>query len=268
MPYTFRLIPHFMSYALITGASKGIGRAIAEELAKRRFNVLLVARSGAALEELSHRLKQQYSIEADFLSIDLAAPHAAKAVYDWCERKNYPVSILVNNAGYGLSGSFESWPLEDSLDMMLVNTIAPVSLCRLFLPRLKQQPRAYILNIASSAAYQAIPYLSLYAATKILVITFSRGLRQELRGSTVSVTCVSPGATDTDFTVRARIGEKGLKAAAKVNMSPEAVARIAVKSMLAGKAEVITGVVNKLGAFMVWLLPKGWVEKTVMKIYQ
>jgi short-subunit dehydrogenase len=133
---------------------------------------------------------------------------------------------------------------------------------------LRAQSRAYILNIASSAAYQAVPYLSLYAATKAFVLTLSRGLHQELRQSNVSVTCISPGATDTDFTVRARIGEKGLKAAAKVNMSPEAVAKIAVKSMLAGKAEVITGTINKLGAFMVWLLPKGLVERTAMKIYQ
>lgn len=257
-----------MTYALITGASKGIGKAIATELAKRGFNLLLVARSAPLLDQEAQQLKSQYGIQADYFSTDLSAPAAAEAVYAWCTKNNYSINVLVNNAGYGLSGSFENYSLPENLNMMQVNMLAPVMLCQLFLPMLRSQPRAYILNIASSAAYQAVPYLSLYAATKAFVLTLSRGLHQELRRTNVSVTCISPGATDTDFTVRARIGEKGLKAAAKVNMTPEAVAKIAVKSMLAGKAEVITGTINKLGAFMVWLLPKGLVERTAMKIYQ
>jgi uncharacterized protein len=152
--------------------------------------------------------------------------------------------------------------------MMLLNMITPVHMCQLFLPGLKAQSKSYILNIASSAAYQAVPNLSLYAATKSFVLSFSRGLRQELVKTNVSVTCICPGATDTDFANRAQIGEKGLKAAEKVNMEPGDVAKIAVQKMFAGKAEVITGAINKLGAFMVWLLPKGLVEKTAMKIYE
>jgi len=107
-----------------------------------------------------------------------------------------------------------------------------------------------------------------YAGTKSFVLSYSRGLRQELKKTNVSVTCISPGATDTDFVVRAQIGEKGLKTAGKVNMSANAVAKIAVESMLARKPEVITGFINKLGAFFVWLLPKSLVEKTAMKIYE
>jgi hypothetical protein len=146
--------------------------------------------------------------------------------------------------------------------------LAPVQMCQLFLPVLREHTKAYIMNIASSAAYQAVPGLSLYAASKAFVLSFSRGLGQELRGSGVSVTCVSPGATDTDFVYRAQIGAKGLKAADKVNMTPASVAAIAVKGMLARKAEVITGVINKVGAFLVWLLPKGLVERTAMKLYK
>jgi short-subunit dehydrogenase len=176
--------------------------------------------------------------------------------------------MLVNNAGYGLSGPLEKYTIAENINMMQVNMIVPVHLCQLFLPVLRQQTKSYILNIASSAAYQAIPYLSVYAATKVFILNFSRGLRQELRGTPVSVTCISPGATDTDFVVRAKVGAKGLKTADKVNMSPEAVAEIAVKAMYAGKAEVITGLLNKVGAFFVWLLPKGLVERTAMKIYE
>jgi uncharacterized protein len=257
-----------MNYALITGASKGIGKAIAEELAARRFNVLLIARSENALKENVASIADKYKVKADYLPIDLSLSESADRIYQWCKEKDYTVQILVNNAGYGLSGYFEKYTTEENTNMMQLNMIVPVKLCKLFLPALRLQPKAYILNIASSAAYQAVPCLSLYAATKAFLLSFSRGLRQELRQSNVSVTCISPGSTDTDFSKRAQIGIKGLKAAEKINMTPEAVARIAVKSMFAGKTEVITGAINKLGAFLVWLSPKSLVERTAMKIYQ
>jgi short-subunit dehydrogenase len=257
-----------MTYALITGASKGIGKAFAIECAKLKFNVLLVARSEQSLKELAQQLSDQYKVQADFFAADLSTPASAKSIYNWCAEKKYAVNILVNNAGYGLSGKLENYNGDDYLNMMQVNMITPVYLTQLFLPMLHQQPRSYILNIASTAAYQAVPYLSVYAATKAFILNYSRGIKQELKKTSISVTCISPGATDTDFIVRAKIGEKGLKTAEKLNMTPEAVASIAMKAMLAGKAEVITGFVNKLGAFMVWLMPKNIVERTAMKIYE
>ena len=257
-----------MSYALITGASKGIGKEIAVELAKRGHNLLLIARSEELLKTQAQTISTTFKIDVDYLAIDLSSVGATNKIYDYCISKNHSINILVNNAGYGLSGPLEKYPVTDNINMMEVNMMALVQLTQLFLPILRQQPKSYILNIASSAAYQAVPFMSLYAATKAFVLNFSRGLRQELRGSAVSVTCICPGATATDFTVRAEIGKKGLKTAEKVNMTPEAVAKIAVKAMFAGKAEVIAGFVNKLGAFLVWLLPKGLVEKTAMKIYQ
>jgi len=257
-----------MEYALITGASKGIGRAIAEELASRKYNVLLVARSGELLQRAAAELSERHGVKADWLDLDLSALDAARNVYDWCIARQYKVSILVNNAGYGLSGPFEKYSLEQHLNMMQLNMTTLVGMTRLFLPELRMHPKAYIMNIASSAAYQAVPKLSLYAGTKSFVLSFSRGLHQELQGSPVSVTCVSPGATDTDFPNRAQLGEKGRKAAEKFNMTPASVAGIAVRAMLAGKAEVVTGFVNKVGAFMAWLLPKTLVERTAMKIYE
>lgn len=257
-----------MTYALITGASKGIGKAIATELARRRYNVLLVARSEEQLRQLAEQLTEIYAVQAHYLAVDLSVAGAAQRVFDWCEAHTYTVQTLVNNAGYGLSGPFEKYTIAEHENVMAVNMTALMQLCRLFLPVLKQQPKAYILNIASSAAYQAVPGLSLYAATKAFVLTFSRGLHQELRKTAVSVTAISPGATDTDFATRAQVGEKALKAAEKVNMAPDAVAKIAVDSMLAGKTEAITGVINKLGAFAAWLLPKGFVERTAGKIYE
>lgn len=262
--------PYFysMEYALITGASKGIGKAIAADLAARGFNVLLVARSEELLQQEATRIATLYPVKADWLSLDLSMPDAAQNVYDWCRAKGYMVTALVNNAGYGLSGPFEKYTVDQHLNMMYLNMSTLVALTRLFLPDLRSRPRAYILNIASSAAYQAVPGLSLYAATKAFVLAFSRGLHQELYKGPVSVTCVCPGATDTDFPNRAQIGDKGKAAAEKLNMTPGAVALIATRAMLARKPEVITGFINKVGAAMAWLLPKTLVERTAMKIYE
>lgn len=257
-----------MPYALITGASKGIGLAIADELARRKFDVLLVARSEELLQQECGRLTAAHGIRADYLALDLARTDSAQQVHDWCDQKGYMVHILVNNAGYGLSGPFESHALGQHLDMLSVNNGTVVQLCHLFLPQLRQQATSYILNIGSSAAYQAIPGLSLYAASKAFVVSFSRGLRQELKRTPVSVTCVCPGATDTGFITRAQIGEKGRKAAERVNMTPADVARQSVDAMLAGKAEVVTGVINKVGKLMAWLLPKDLVEQAAGSVYK
>lgn len=257
-----------MAYALITGASKGIGKAIAEELAARKIDLLLVARSAEMLQQVAKELTEKHAVKTAYLAIDLSEENAVQKVFNWCAENNYNIQILVNNAGYGLSGAFDKYTLAENLNMLQLNTQVPVALTQLFLPQLLLQPQAYILNTASSAAYQSVPGLSLYAATKAFVLSFSRGLHQELRYKNVSVTCVSPGATDTDFVVRAQLGPKGLKAASQVNMTPEAVAKIAVKAMFNKKPEVITGTVNKLGAFLSWLLPKALVERTAMKVYQ
>lgn len=257
-----------MAYALITGASKGIGKAIATELASRKTDLLLVARSVENLKTLADDLREKYGVKTAYLSIDLSEENAAQKVFDWCSEENFSINILVNNAGYGLSGNLNRYKLEENLNMLQLNMLVPVALTQLFLPQLSAQPKAYILNTASSAAYQSVPGLSLYAASKSFLLSFSRGLHQELKHTNISVTCLSPGATDTDFVVRAQLGPKGLKAANQVNMTPEAVAKIAVKAMFRGKAEVIAGAVNKLSVFAAWLLPKSFVERTAMKIYQ
>ncbi len=152
-------------------------------------------------------------------------------MYDWCHNNQYEVSILVNNAGYGLSGPFEKYSVEEHTEMLNVNIITLTKMTRLFLPDLLKQPAAYILNIGSSASYQAVPLLSAYAASKAYVLSFSRGLYQELRKTSVSVTCICPGPTDTNFVDRANVGVKGKKAAEKFNMSASAVAQIAVDSL-------------------------------------
>ncbi|SRR5579862_254574 len=257
-----------MKLALITGASKGIGKAIAEELASRKCNLLLVARSAEGLKAVASELQLRYAIEVEYLPLDLSAKGSPEKLFQWCELLKKEIDVLVNNAGYGLSGSFTDYTPDENSNLIQLNIISLVRITQLFLPALRNQPQSHILNIASTAAYQAVPYLSLYAASKSFVLNFSRGLSQELRGSNVSVTCVSPGSTDTDFVIRAKISHKGLKAARKFNMQPGEVANIAVQAMLDKKPEKIVGFVNKIGAFLAWLMPKNMVEKTAMKIYE
>ncbi len=257
-----------MSYALITGASKGIGKEIAKELASRKYNLLLVARSGDLLAKVAQEIAETYQVKVDFLAIDLAAIGVAQTIYDWVNAKQYEVSVLVNNAGYGLVGALGDFSVEANRDMMTLNMLTLTEMCQVFLPMLKRQSKAYILNIASSTAYQALPFMAIYAATKVFVLNFSRGLKHELSDTSVSVTVVSPGSTATDFNDRAQVGEKALKAAEKVMMSPKEVAQIAVKEMFAGTTEVVTGLVNKLGAFLAWITPKAITEKVAKGIYQ
>lgn len=257
-----------MAFVLITGASRGIGRAIAETFAQRGKDLLLVARSAEQLQETAQDIQSRHKVQVHVLSADLSAPEGAQQVFDWCIKQQYAVDTLVNNAGYGLSGPFEQYPLRDHLNMMQVNMNAVVELTYLFLPLLRRQPQGYILNIASSAGFQATPFLSVYAATKSFVRLFSRGLHRELRGTNVSVTCVNPGATDTAFNDRAQVGKKARDLARKVQMTPEAVANTAVAALYARKTEVVTGLINKLGVFLVWLLPKKTIENSASKIYQ
>lgn len=258
-----------MSYALITGASKGIGKAIAEELAKRKFNLILVARSEELLHEVANQLKLAYSIEVVYVVKDLSRTTAPDELAQWILEKKLPVSVLINNAGYGLWGRFDELALNDQLDMLHINVECMVKLTHLLLPNLKKQKVSYILNVASTAAYQAVPTLSVYAACKAFVLAFSRGLKYELKDSNVSVTCLSPGPTSTNFMNHAGMHtEKMIKQAEKFNMEPQEVAKFAVDKMFRKKNEVIPGFINRISVKMTYFVPKVLTEKIAAGLYK
>ncbi len=256
-----------MPFALITGASKGIGKAIAEILAARGYDLLLVARSADLLEKVSAEIHAVSKRNCQWLALDLAGSQSAEAVFEWCDKNKFAVSVLVNNAGYGLSGPFEKYSPQEHADMLQLNIITLTKLTRLLLPNLREQTAGYILNIGSSASYQAVPFLSAYAGSKSYVLNFSRGLYQEFKNTNLSVTCICPGPTDTNFVNRANVGSKGQKAAEKFNMTPQSVAQIAVDSLFRRRPEVIAGGLNKLSAFFAWLLPKALIESIAKKLY-
>jgi len=256
-----------MKFALITGASGGIGLCIARELAKRKNNLLLIARSTDKLKTICSELEKEFAIKADYVSVDLSNPLATQTVVEWLHTKSYAVDTLVNNAGYGLWGRVDATPADQLNNMMQLNMNAVVNMCHAMLPELKKQPKAYIMNIASTAAYQAVPTLATYAASKAFVVLFTRGLRRELKESNISVTCVSPGATTTNFIDRA--GMEAMKERAeKFSMAPEAVASIAVNGMLKGKAEVLPGFTNWFSVQLTYFVPKFIPEKIAEGLYK
>ncbi|TSJ40270.1 SDR family oxidoreductase [Mucilaginibacter corticis] len=254
-------------YALITGASKGIGRSIANLLAQQGYNVLLVARSGDELEQLAASITTQYKVDARYLAVDLSEAGAADQVVNWFNALSVPLSILINNAGYGVFGRFDENKLAEQMNMLSVNINAVVELTYKLLPVLKEQQQVYILNLASTAAYQAMPGFALYAASKTFILNYSRALAFELKGTSVSVTCLCPGPTDTNFANRAGMDNLA-ELAEKFNMQPDEVARVGLKALFNKKAEVIPGFLNKLGAAGARHLNKGLIEGISARLYK
>jgi short-subunit dehydrogenase len=255
------------SYALITGASKGIGRAMAIQLAGAGYNLLLVARSKTELKELAEHIINKHHVEALYLAIDLSEDKAAKAMADWCTNLDIQLSVLINNAGFGLWGNFDELGLPEQMSMLKLNINAVIEITHRLLPLLKKQQQAYVLNVSSTAAYQALPTLALYAASKAFILSFSRAIRYELKDTSVSVSVLSPGPTDTGFAHRAGMDALA-DLAEKFNMQPKDVARIGLKGMFAQKAEIIPGLLNKLSAYGAKHLFKAWIERISAGLYQ
>jgi short-subunit dehydrogenase len=187
------------STALVTGASKGLGKAFAEELAARGMNLVLVARSGDALRAVAEDLGARYGVHAVALSADLADPGAAALVGDELTRRGIEVDLLVNNAGLGLTGSFLSHDLAKEQSAIQVNVQALVALSHLFGSGMAKRGLGGIINLASNASFQPLPYMAAYAATKAFVLFFSEALQFELVGTGVHVMASCPGPTATSF---------------------------------------------------------------------
>jgi len=261
------LLLHMKNYALVTGSSKGIGREISLKLAGLGYPLLLVSRNEAELSRLSASIEEKFKVKTAFLAIDLSIEGSAQKVAAWRESNNYPVQILVNNAGYGLWGDFENIDIGGQLNMINLNINTLVALTHLLLPVLKKEQEAYILNVASTAAYQAVPTLAVYAATKAFVLSFSRAIATELKHTNVSVSCLCPGPTDTGFAERA--GLDAIKELAeKFNMTAAEVAETGIKGMFKKKAEIVPGFLNKLSAGAVSFVPKKLVETIAANLYK
>ena len=185
--------------ALITGASSGLGVEVARLAAQEGYDVILVARRAEQLTALGEQLKQAHGVAAHPIALDLSDPAAPQRLFDEVTKRGLAVDVLVNNAGFGSNGAFLALPLEREAEMVQVNVQAVLKLCWLFGRGMRERKRGHILNIASTAGFQAGPYMATYYATKSFVLLFSEALHHELRQSGVTVTAHCPGATETGF---------------------------------------------------------------------
>lgn len=248
--------------ALVTGASSGIGAAIARELAALGVELVLTARRKDALDAVAATLPTQTHV----VTADLGQPGAAAALWT-AARAIGDIDILINNAGFGYFRPFQgvAWPRE--AEMLQLNITSLVELSRRFVDDRKAAAgRAYLVNIASIGAYQAVPNMAVYASTKAFVRNFTEALHDELRATPISATCICPGGTETNFHAAAGAGNYGWLANASM-MSAESVARITVSAMRAGKRNVVPGVLNKLATWSVRLVPRrvaAWMSSRVL----
>lgn len=253
-------------YALITGASQGIGAAIALELARKGFGVVVTARSEDALRDVCSKAAALNGGRAHALAVDLLEAEGPGRIVRFLHEHKLPLTCLVNNAGHAHWGLFGDEPMEEHRKLMRLNMDVPVEITHALLPDLKRADRAYILNTSSMTAYHALASMALYAASKAFILRWSRSLRIELKGTPVTVTAVCPGSVITGFTARA-----GMQAmddlAKKFGTPPEPVAAAAVTAMLKGKAEVVPGLLNKITAAVQTIMPMSVNEGTASGIY-
>lgn len=243
------------TYTLVTGASNGIGKAVAENCARRGQNVLLVALPEPKLDEVCEDLKTQYpNQQFDSLGVNLMDKAAPESIFGWCKENGYTVDILVNNAGLGNSGPFTSLPASFYYGQMQLNMVSLVTLTHNFLPMLQAQSKAYIVNVASMAAYYDIPYKGIYSASKKFVLSFSRSLNKELEDSSVSITVLCPASVPTNPDVIQREKELGLMARL-TSRTPEQVAELVINKMYQGKLVVIPGFMPKFYKFLGKIIP-------------
>lgn len=249
--------------ALITGASAGIGLRLARGFAERDFDLVLVARREQALGELADRLRRGHDIEVTVLATDLLEPGATAHLVQRLEERELHIDLLVNNAGRLDMGRFVEIDLVEHESLLQLNVVSLVSLTRRLLPGMIARGHGRILNVASTAAFQPVPSLSLYAASKALVLSFSESLSEELRGTGVTVTALCPGLTKTDM-LDAAASEHALARGVPDFLVSDVgdVARDGVEACLAGRAVVVPGLANRLAASLVQLQPR-WLVRTV-----
>jgi short-subunit dehydrogenase len=251
-------------WALVTGASAGIGLALAEQLAAAGANLVLTARRADRLDSLAARLRSEYSIEARIIAADLADPSVPQQLLSETEESGVAIDILINNAGFGYNGEFVKGDAAWQRQMVDLNCAAVVHLTRLFLPRMIERRRGYVMIVASTAAYQPVPYLATYAATKVFDRFLAEALAHEVSGYGVKVSALCPGPTESEFNEVAGLREmRGRK-----SQSAEEVARIGLEALVNGKHWVIPYAAGKVMVFMQRFAPRQLVSGAAAKMFR
>lgn len=249
-------------YALVTGASCGIGYALAKVLARDGKNVVVVARGKERMEHLKAEIEKEYGTKVRVLPRDLADPKAPPEIFSELQKEGIAVDVLINNAGFGVYGKFLETDLQEQLNLIQVNAVSLVHLTKLFLKGMVENKSGYVMNVASLCAFLSTPMESIYCSSKAFVLHFSEALADELRGTGVKVTCLCPGLTRTEFRERARMPD--CRAARRKNMEADAVAEIALKALKKGKLILIPDSLEfKLAPWFARFAPRSMVVKVV-----
>src|SRR5512139_3690495 len=256
-----------VGWALVTGASSGIGLALARILAEHGHDLVLVARNENKLVQLGEELARSDGIKYKVVAADLARPRASEDVIARLSSFAVRVDVLVNNAGFGLYGPFALAPLDVQLDMVQVNVVALTALTGLLLPSMVARRAGHILNVASTAAFQPGPMMAVYYATKAYVLSFSEALADELTGTGVTVTALCPGPTRSEFQATARMQSARLVRMMKL---PDArpVALAGYEGLMRGRRIVVPGWTNRWAARLVRLTPRAWVTGIVHRLHE
>lgn len=252
-------------YALVTGASSGIGLALAEALARRGRNLILVARQRDALESIAYELTQRFSVEVLFRVCDLSEPLQLSGLLHELEQNGQVIELLVNNAGIGSAGSFVAQDWRREQELLEVNVLAVARLCHAIGTVMAGRGNGQILNVASIAAFQPGPWMSSYYASKAYVLHFSEGLREELRPYGVKVSVLCPGPTRSAFFRSAQLDTSALESG-KLMLSAEEVALIAVRGLDKNRAIIIPGWRNRLLSLAPRLLPRSLIRLVAARL--
>lgn len=255
--------------ALITGASAGIGEAFAKELASRQTNLILIARSQDKLEKLARQLREQFGIDVEVIVRDLTVPGATQAIKDEVSEKGWVVDLLINNAGFGDYGSFAQRQLQRQVEMIQLNILASVELTYLFLADMQQRNGGAIINISSIAAFQPLPYLSVYSATKAFVLSFTQALWAENKDNNVKILAVCPGPTESQFFEVAEFPESfDQKNPDKITPASQVV-KEALDALAKDASTVVTGgMANNIIVNLPRFFPRDWLVSTVEKQFR
>jgi short-subunit dehydrogenase len=252
--------------ALVTGASGGIGEELARLFAADGHDLVLVARGRDKLARLAEELKERHGVAARVLAADLARPDAPREIFEELTAGGVAVDALVNNAGFGSYGLFAETDLKSELELLQVNVVALTHLTKLFLPGMLARRRGYVMNVASTAAFQPGPLMAVYYASKAYVLSLSEALSNECEGTGVRVSALCPGPTETGFVAAAGMGDS--KLFDRAVMDARTVAEDGYRGLLAGKTIVIPGLRNNLLARSIGLFPRNLVTKVVRGIQE
>ena len=250
-----------MNTTLITGASSGIGEAFARALATRGHNLLLVARSEDKLITLCSELGRIRSIHCQYVAMDIAKPESPAELFEETRQRELEIDLLINNAGFGSMGDFAKLDPERELEMIELNITAVVELTRRFLGPMRERQRGTIINVASTAGFQPVPYMATYAATKAFVLSFSEALWDENRQHGIHVMALCPGVTETNFFEAAGIDRPPMRAV----QTAEEVVETALRALPRKKSLVISGWANWFVVEAERFLPRSAVTKVAGK---